>query len=60
MTLSESGALFGRVNGADASVTGGESLVNFILRGGGRADGMVESSMYREVEKMYESIAHNE
>ena len=60
MTLSESGAIFGRVNGADARVAGREFLVNFILRGGGRADAMEDSPRYREVKKMYESIANNE
>ena len=42
---------FGRVIniGRDASLGGHESLVGFILRGGGRADGVTESSICREV-----------
>lgn len=59
---------FGRVIGRDASLGGHEFLVGFILRGGGRADGVTESSTCREVPlfplfivpKMYQFMPNSE
>lgn len=61
MTVFERKAtVFGKAVGEGTSVAGHESIVSFILGGGGRADAMAEDSTCGDVHKMYELMADDE
>ena len=61
MTLFERGPVeIGRIVGGNVSIAGHELFVGFILRRGGRADGMAEDATAGDVNEVYELAANNE